>query len=255
LWRSESDTRPGRATGDSVVLAWNQQVVLDTIRGEDWLPYRPPGDPAPPFAEYASVHSTFSGTAAEVLTGFTGRGKRWYGRLVTVGAEHQQPPSGGRGRKTSQCLQRRCLRQVEVVQDQQHRTVGPAGLAPPDRHPGAIGRAQRPVRLAGRVAGCAGRWHCRVGWPCRPPDEPTAGLGLGTQPDHGHKYATLDGAAAPTRQPHRLAGNGLVAYLADATASRLCADPGGLLERIPSPLTLASDLGKRRCAQRLALDT
>jgi hypothetical protein len=28
-----------------------------------------------------------------------------------------------------------------------------------------------------------------------------------------------------------------------------------LLERIPSPLTLASDLGKRRSAQRLALDT
>ena len=68
------ERHPARAaTGDSVVLAWNQQVVLDTIRGEDWLPYRPPGDPAPPFAEYASGHSTFSGTAAEVLTGFTGR--------------------------------------------------------------------------------------------------------------------------------------------------------------------------------------
>jgi hypothetical protein len=29
----------------------------------------------------------------------------------------------------------------------------------------------------------------------------------------------------------------------------------GLFERIPSPLTLACDLGKRRSAQRLALDT
>ena len=29
----------------------------------------------------------------------------------------------------------------------------------------------------------------------------------------------------------------------------------GLLERIPSPLTLSGDLGKRRSAQRLALDT
>ena len=40
-----------------------------------------------------------------------------------------------------------------------------------------------------------------------------------------------------------------------ATALRLRADPGGLLERIPSPLTLASDLGKGRSPQRLALDT
>jgi hypothetical protein len=38
-------------------------------------------------------------------------------------------------------------------------------------------------------------------------------------------------------------------------ALRLCAAPGGLFERIPSPLTLAGDLGKRRPAQRLALDT
>ena len=44
------------------------------IRAEDWIPYRPPTDPAPPFAEYASGHSTFSGAAAEVLTAFTGRG-------------------------------------------------------------------------------------------------------------------------------------------------------------------------------------
>jgi hypothetical protein len=31
---------------------------------------------------------------------------------------------------------------------------------------------------------------------------------------------------------------------------RMCADPGGLLKRIPSPVTVASDLGKRRSAQR-----
>jgi hypothetical protein len=31
--------------------------------------------------------------------------------------------------------------------------------------------------------------------------------------------------------------------------------PGKALERIPWPLTLADDLGKRRSAQRLALDT
>jgi hypothetical protein len=32
-------------------------------------------------------------------------------------------------------------------------------------------------------------------------------------------------------------------------------DEAVTIERIPSPLTLASDLGKRRSAQRLALDT
>ena len=40
------ERHPARAaTGDSVVLAWNQQVVLDTIRARTGSPYRPPGDP------------------------------------------------------------------------------------------------------------------------------------------------------------------------------------------------------------------
>ena len=30
------------------------------ITGEDWIPYQPPNDPTPPFAEYISGHSTFS---------------------------------------------------------------------------------------------------------------------------------------------------------------------------------------------------
>jgi hypothetical protein len=51
----------------------------------------------------------------------------------------------------------------------------------------------------------------------------------------------LDGAAAPTRQPHRLAG------VSGPVRTRL-------LERITLPLTLGGDLGKRRSAQRLALD-
>jgi hypothetical protein len=44
------------------------------IKGEDWIPYQPPTDPAPPFAEYTSGHSTFSMAAAEVLGAFCGRG-------------------------------------------------------------------------------------------------------------------------------------------------------------------------------------
>ena len=45
-------------------------------------------------------------------------------------------------------------------------------------------------------------WRWLVGWPCWPPDGQAAGLGSNTRPDHGHRPATLDGAAAPTRQPH-----------------------------------------------------
>ena len=37
-------------------------------------------------------------------------------------------------------------------------------LAPPDRHPGAISRAERPVRLARRLAECAGACPSTVGW-------------------------------------------------------------------------------------------
>ena len=52
-----------------------------------------------------------------------------------------------------------------------------------------------------------------AGWPCWPPSEPAAELGSGTRPDRV-TVTPLDGAAAPTRQPHRLAGDGLLAYLA-----------------------------------------
>jgi hypothetical protein len=46
-----------------------------------------------------------------------------------------------------------------------------------------------------------------VGWALE------AGPGKGRQPDDHHGHAT-DGPAAPTRQPHRLVGDGLLAYLA-----------------------------------------
>ena len=61
------------------------------IKGEDWTPYRPPTDPAPPFAEYASGHSTFSMAAAEVLTGFTGRGNFELKVTIPAGSSKVEP--------------------------------------------------------------------------------------------------------------------------------------------------------------------
>jgi hypothetical protein len=63
------------------------------------------------------------------------------------------------------------------------------------------------------------------------------------------------GLPRPPGSPIALLATGWWHTVPAATALRLCADPGGLLERIPSPPTLARDLGKRRSAQRLALDT
>jgi hypothetical protein len=48
----------------------------------------------------------------------------------------------------------------------------------------------------------------------------------------------------PLGSPIALSATGWWHTLPVATASHLCADPGGLLERIPSPLTLVRDLGK-----------
>jgi len=61
------------------------------IKGEEWLPYRPPNDPAPPFAEYASGHSTFSGAAAEVLTAFCGRGNFELTVTIPAGSSKVEP--------------------------------------------------------------------------------------------------------------------------------------------------------------------
>jgi hypothetical protein len=43
-----------------------------TMNGENWRPYQPGTFVTPPFPDYVSGHSTFSGAAAEVLTQFTG---------------------------------------------------------------------------------------------------------------------------------------------------------------------------------------
>jgi hypothetical protein len=75
-----------------IIQAWGGAYQGPSyIRGEDWIPYRPPGDPSPPFAEYASGHSTFSGAAAEVLTGFTGRGNFELKVTIPAGSSRVEP--------------------------------------------------------------------------------------------------------------------------------------------------------------------
>jgi hypothetical protein len=75
-----------------IIQAWGGPYKGPSyIKGEDWIPYRPPTDPAPPFAEYPSGHSTFSGAAAEVLTGFTGRGNFEMTVPIAAGSSDVEP--------------------------------------------------------------------------------------------------------------------------------------------------------------------
>jgi hypothetical protein len=75
-----------------IIQAWGGPYKGPSyIKGEDWLPYRPATDPAPPFGEYASGHSTFSGAAAEVLTGFTGRGNFELKVTIPAGSSKVEP--------------------------------------------------------------------------------------------------------------------------------------------------------------------
>ena len=72
-------------------LGWPLQgPVLHQGRGLDPLSARPT-TPAPPFAEYASGHSTFSMAAAEVLTGFTGRGNFELKVTIPAGSSQVEP--------------------------------------------------------------------------------------------------------------------------------------------------------------------
>ena len=69
-----------RRTGETYVHAWagfpedsaTQASGVGWIRAIDWVPYQLPTFVTPAFAGYVSGHSTFSRSAAEVLTGFTG---------------------------------------------------------------------------------------------------------------------------------------------------------------------------------------
>jgi hypothetical protein len=77
---------------DKIIQAWGGPYQGPSyIKGQDWIPYRPPNDPAPPFAEYASGHSTFSMAAAEVLTGFTGRGNFELKVTIPAGSSKVEP--------------------------------------------------------------------------------------------------------------------------------------------------------------------
>jgi hypothetical protein len=66
-----------------LVLAWaGPYKGARLIRGETWHPYQAVTFPTPPFPEYVSGHSTFSGAGTKVLQQFTG--SDLFGARVTV---------------------------------------------------------------------------------------------------------------------------------------------------------------------------
>jgi hypothetical protein len=70
-------------TKGKLVLAWaGPYKGARLIKGETWHPYQAATFPTPPFAEYVSGHSTFSGAGAKVLQQFTG--SDLFGARVTV---------------------------------------------------------------------------------------------------------------------------------------------------------------------------
>lgn len=74
--------------GGQQVMAWagpNQGIQL--IDGSDWTPYQSGTFVTPPFAEYVSGHSTFSRSAAEILTAFTGS-SAYYDGSTTLGRDY-----------------------------------------------------------------------------------------------------------------------------------------------------------------------
>jgi Vanadium chloroperoxidase N-terminal domain len=67
-----------------VIKAWaGPYQGTKKIRAEDWMPYQPADFPTPPFAEYLSGHSTFSGAGAAVLKTLAGDK---FGMSVTIPA-------------------------------------------------------------------------------------------------------------------------------------------------------------------------
>ncbi len=75
-----------------IIQAWGGPYKGPSyIKGEDWIPYRPANEVSPPFAEYASGHSTFSMAAAEALTGFTGRGNFELKVTIPAGSSQVEP--------------------------------------------------------------------------------------------------------------------------------------------------------------------
>lgn len=72
-----------RALGDMEIEAWaGPNMGTQTIKAKDWKPYQRANDPTPPFPEYGSGHSTFSGAWAEAMKQFTGSDE--FGYEVTI---------------------------------------------------------------------------------------------------------------------------------------------------------------------------
>jgi hypothetical protein len=70
---------------NQLVLAWaGPYKGTRLIWGQDWQPYQPATFPSPPFPEYVSGHSTFTGAGARVLQQFTGSDT--FGARVTLRA-------------------------------------------------------------------------------------------------------------------------------------------------------------------------
>jgi hypothetical protein len=59
--------------------------------GEQWQPYQPANVVTPPFSEYVSGHSTFSGASFEVLRAFTGTGNLGLSVTIKKGSSLVEP--------------------------------------------------------------------------------------------------------------------------------------------------------------------
>lgn len=73
--------------GESVTAWRGPGLGSGKIDGGDWQPYQSPTFVTPPFAEYVSGHSTFSRSAAEVLTAFAGSATMYDG-VTLLGRDH-----------------------------------------------------------------------------------------------------------------------------------------------------------------------
>lgn len=104
---------------DAGVAAWHYKVRYDFVRpvtlvrtlergnrirawggpglgtvsmlGEQWMPYQPASVVTPPFAEYVSGHSTFSGASFEVLRAYTGSDRLGLSVTIKKGSSRIEP--------------------------------------------------------------------------------------------------------------------------------------------------------------------
>jgi hypothetical protein len=61
------------------------------MTGEQWQPYQPTNVVTPPFAEYVSGHSTFSGASFEVLRAFSGTDNLNLSVTIKKGSSRVEP--------------------------------------------------------------------------------------------------------------------------------------------------------------------